>query len=153
MYLPFVAGDLNYINWIIDSVLHTANVFCKTLGMDTYVTMHDIRVPQGVGVRMSFACIGFGIMSLWIAFITAHKTNLKTKLVWSLGGVFTIWFINCCRIAILLIALDHRSKVISFIDHHTIFNLVTYSVIAFIMYLYIRSEKESLSFTLRTKLV
>ena len=135
-YSPFLEHHLNYINWIRNAILYTANFIDNILGVHSYVDGPQIiKSSSGVGVNVWLPCLGLGIISFWIAFVITQTNNWHHKLIWSLAGVVIVWFINCWRIALLLLSLDHKWKGNIFIDHHKMFNIVAYSVIIYLMYL------------------
>ena len=105
---------------------------------------HLIVMPNGVYVRMVYACLGYGIMSFWAAFVFANRGSWKRKTIWILGGLLAIWFINVMRISFLLVAnSEHKSMPLG-IDHHTWFNMCAYGLIFGMIYLYDRNMKKVL---------
>lgn len=140
----FLYQNLHYGNWMRASILHTATVFSKALGMDTYLpTDKVIKVRDGKrSLLMARQCLGLEIMGFWAAFILAHSIGWRKKLLWTAAGLFAIWFINCWRVSILLFALEHNWKGINNIDHHSLFNMVAYALIGMMIYFfYKKSEK------------
>lgn len=142
-YSPFLDRHLNYISWFISSILLTAKFINNAFGLDPVVAGIKIGITKGASVLLNFACLGFGIMSFWLAFIIAHKGGWKKKLAWCLTGILTIWFINCWRIAILLLALQNRWKGNKYFDHHDLFNIAAYVLILKLIYLYTDQSKRS----------
>lgn len=144
-YSPFLVRYLNYPAWIVTSVLHTANIIAHAIGLDSYITSlpeNGLRVKGGHAVYMIPACIGLQIMSFWFAFIIASRNTWKQKLIWCISGLLTIWFINCFRVAVLLLAVNNKVKV-NRIDHHQVYNLCAYAVILIMLYLYYLHTKSN----------
>ena len=142
LYSSFLESKLNYISWFTDSILLTASLICKVFGLHSYLAGQQIiRADSGVGVQVWLPCLGLGISSFWVAFVMAHKDNWKGRLLWSLVGVFTIWFINCWRIAILLLALERNWQGAKYIDHHDMFNFIAYSFILVLIYFYGKKDE------------
>jgi exosortase/archaeosortase family protein len=81
-------------------------------------------------------------MSFWMAFILADNSRLKKKISWCLTGLAAIWFINCLRVAIILMAFEKDWKALTNLDQHTLFNVVAYLLIFFMIFLYHRSDKK-----------
>lgn len=148
IYSSFLDHYLNYIAWIRRSILHTSNLIAHVFGLNSYVgDIYTLKVFKGASVTIEIPCLGIGMMSFWIAFVTAHTSNWRKKLYWCLGGIIAIWFINCWRVALLLLAIEKGWKVSKwdvgyYMDHHTIYNLAAYSLIVFLIYLYYRQNKK-----------
>lgn len=149
LYSPFLEQHLNYINWLRNSILYTSNTIVHFFGINSYISApFRIKILNGPYVETVYACLGLGLMSFWVAFVSAHTCNWKKKIIWNLIGIFIIWFINCWRIALLLIALQHGKEINGFIDHHTLFNIIAYSLIILLIYLYqkgMRKKEEMFS--------
>ncbi len=64
--------------------------------------------------------------------IADNKNTRQKKFYWCVVGVFFIWFINCCRVSLLLLALQNNWSMITGVDQHTMFNVIAYSLV-FIM--------------------
>lgn len=135
LYSPFLANYLNYISWISSSILNTANLIDHLLGLNSYVSENIIETTSGARVILSYDCLGLGIISFWIAYIIADISSWQNKILWSISGALLIWFINCWRIAILLLALQNKWNASQNIDHHQVFNYVSY-VIIFLLIMY-----------------
>jgi exosortase/archaeosortase family protein len=141
-YIPFLDHNLNYIKWVTFSINYIAGLITNVVGIDPIIDGKLIFVKNGPGVLLEYACLGFGIISFWVAFIIAHRTSWKYKLYWSLGGIMAIWFLNCMRIAILLIALENNWKGNPYFDHHDMFNLFSYVIICMFIYWFYSNSKK-----------
>lgn len=136
-YNAFFFDRLNYIYWITGSIMHTANLMTRAVGLDTEVV--NTRYLVGAGghsLFMNWQCVGLGIFSFWAAFILANKMNLKRKIIWGAGGMLAIWLLNCCRTALLMVALENHWKEwkqgwthFRTLDHHDLFNYGCYLII------------------------
>ena len=144
LYSRFLDKYLNYINWLRDSILYTSNMISHLLGLNSYVSLpYRIKVFHGPYVETVYACLGIGNTSFWVAFVMAHHDAWKRKILWVAIGMVSIWFINCWRIALLLLALQHGKAINKYLDHHTLFNIVAYLLIFFLVYLYTRNVRKS----------
>ncbi|HMJ47544.1 MAG TPA: hypothetical protein VK498_09450 [Ferruginibacter sp.] len=140
-YSPFLAKYLNYISWLRNSLLNGSQWLLSLFGDDTYYqNEYVLSQVNGRGVKLVYSCLGLGVMSFWIAFITASVSFLKRKIIWILSGLFVIWLINIIRISLLLVSLNHSWKMPFGIDHHTWFNIVAYGVIFLMMYLFSKAK-------------
>ena len=140
-YSSFLENNLNYIAALRSSILHVSHFLLSFFHFNSYVEGTQIIRSSNAAVEVWLPCLGLGISSFWVAFVVAHKIAIKSKILWSVAGVALIWFINCWRIALLLIALDKEWYYGSFIDHHTAFNVVAYIVIGLMVFPFIKSIK------------
>jgi exosortase/archaeosortase family protein len=136
-YISFLDKHLNYINWLRDFILHTSNFITRIFGFDTKVEEpYLLRIQNGPAVRMVYACIGYGVFSLWTAFVIAYEGKLKQKLLWFVIGCVTIFVVNCFRVSMFLIALEKKWNVNRFIEHHDLYNIISYLLIFLLIYFY-----------------
>lgn len=142
-YSPFLHTYLNYVDWLRSSILYGGNLVAHVIGLKTAVVPPFLlRIVGGPGVKMVYTCIGFGVLSFWAAFVLANEGSWKKKLLWTFGGLFGIWFINCWRVALLLFTLKDQGNINRFAEHHTLFNIAAYTLIFIMMYFYTRKGKE-----------
>lgn len=147
----FFTEHLNYIYWITGSIMHTANIMTQSVGIDTHVVnTRYLVVPGGHSLFMNWQCVGLGIFSFWAAFILANKMNWKRKIIWGIGGLLGIWFLNCCRTALLMIALENNWKEWKqswthgrTLDHHDLFNYGCYVLILGLIWFFYKRYKNS----------
>jgi exosortase/archaeosortase family protein len=136
LYSALLDDHLNYVACVRKSLLYTSNAINHLIGINSFVVRPDqIKTVNGSYVEILYACLGLGISSFWLAFVIADKNSLKRKIAWSLGGLICLWFINVWRITVLLIAHEH----------HTQFNLVAYLMIVLMAWLYLKSNKKSIT--------
>lgn len=141
-YSPFLDHYLNYIHWIRISILYTSNFIANAFGTPSYVAGSQlIKVANGTEVEIWLPCLGLGVMSCWISFVITHHHAWRKKIIWCLTGILIIWFLNCCKIALLLISLNKNWRTYNTIDQHDMFNIVAYVFIFILMYLYSKDNK------------
>ncbi|MCY7291608.1 MAG: exosortase/archaeosortase family protein, partial [Ferruginibacter sp.] len=102
---------------------------------DEYV----LRIPDANGIRIVYSCLGFGVMSFWIAYMVATLAKIKSKVKWLFGGLILIFTINVIRISMVLVSGNKGWRFPLGWDHHTWFNIVAYCAIFAMMYFF---EKE-----------
>ena len=91
---------------------------------------------------MVYACLGYGVMSFWLAFVVANKGSIAKKIKWIFGGWLMIWIINIIRITLLMITINEKSTMPFDLDNHTFFNIGAYIAIFVLIYFYDRSLKK-----------
>ncbi|UFH53410.1 hypothetical protein [Spirosoma sp. KNUC1025] len=144
-YNYFLDHYFNYIYWLRTSILYGAQLITYLFGQQTYINPpHTIETAAGTSVILSFSCLGLGILSFWSAFVIANNGTWQKKICWCLGGLVFIWFINCWRIGLLLLAMEKQWKSLRTIDHHDLFNIVTYTSVLLLMYYYSREKEDEL---------
>jgi exosortase/archaeosortase family protein len=141
LYVPFLDHHLNYVAWLRHSILWGAKLICSISGYETHIEgPYHLRSVTGHGVQMVYSCLGLGIKSFWAGFVIAHAIPWKKKLFWTLLGLGTIWFINCCRVAIILIATVNDRNVNRFMEHHDFFNMVAYVFIFILVIIFLKKQ-------------
>ena len=106
-----------------------------------------MQVRGGRGVHVGYGCLGYGVISFWIAFVFANTGSWKRKAAWMLGGAIVLWIINVQRISLVLIGANKNWKFPFGWDHHTWFNIAAYLAIFVMIWLYDRSRKKNLEYS------
>ena len=142
-YSPFIHNYLDYISWIRASLLLGSKTLLYVLGFNTYIPdIYTLKIIHGRGVHLGYDCIGYGVLSFWLAFIVANKGNVMTKLKWLLGGWILLWLINIGRISLLLVAINKNWTTPFHIEHHTLFNITAYMAIFILIFLFDKGQKK-----------
>lgn len=141
-YSPFVEKYFNIASWLRSSLILSSKQFLFLLGTETVRSdEYVLRAVGGRGVRIVYACLGFGVMSFWVAYIVANFASLPKKIYWIFGGLFFLWIINVVRISLVLLA-GNKGWLFPFgWDHHTWFNIVAYGAIFAMIYFFEKSLK------------
>jgi len=141
-FYVFLKQNLDYIDWLRYSILHSSEAFSRLIGIKCHVqNAFEIRLDtKALGLLMVYQCLGYGIMSFWAAFVIANSTTLLKKIYWLLIGWVVIWVINCLRVTVLLAALQNNWPISKYVDHHTMFNIVAYGFILLLIFIYIKFE-------------
>ena len=141
LYSAFLHDNLNYIDWLRYSILYTANAMDHAMGIDSFLSLpYRITTINGAYIQMVYECLGFGLISFWMAFVLANTGAVRKKIAWCLVGILSIWFINCIRVAILLMAFEKHWKFKLPLEHHTLFNLVAYTLLALLIAVYVNNK-------------
>jgi exosortase/archaeosortase family protein len=136
-YSPFVEKYFNISHWLRSSLILSSKAFLSLLGTETIRTdEYVLRAIGGRGVRIVYACLGFGVMSFWFAYIVANISSLQKKIIWIIGGLFFLWLINVVRISLVLLAGNKGWHFPFGWDHHTWFNIVAYLAIFAMIYFF-----------------
>jgi exosortase/archaeosortase family protein len=140
LHSTFVEKHLDYVTWIKDSLIWATGLILSVFHIATYTAPeHIIRFVNGNGVHIAMDCVGYGVYSFWIAFVAANRGKWVKKLIWIIGGLFGLWFINVVRITLYLTSLNRDWSLPFGIDHHTWFNIFAYLLIFALIFFYDRS--------------
>jgi exosortase/archaeosortase family protein len=100
---------------------------------------------NGRGIKIVYSCVGYGIMSFWIAFVVASAATFKKKAFWLIFGLLFIWLLNITRMSLLLVATNKGWKMPLGLDHHTWFNIFAYLFIFIFIYLFSRQQDDRIA--------
>ena len=140
LYSSFVNDYLDYISLIKRTLMFGTKIIAGCFGYSTvYEPNFLIRVINKRGVIISQGCVGYGVMSFWVAFIIAGKNIVSKKITWCISGLILIWVINVIRIGLFLVSINKGWKMPFGIDHHTWFNIFAYFGIFIMIYFYEKS--------------
>ncbi|MBX2931116.1 MAG: exosortase/archaeosortase family protein [Chitinophagaceae bacterium] len=142
-YVEWLDKYFNYVSWLRNLILSCSKYLMHLLGYDTYLASPIlIRIKHGAGVQLVYSCLGYGVLSFWIAFVVVNQAKLSFKLKWLFGGLAVIIFSNILRVCILLIALQKRLYKPFSIDHHTFYNIVAYLIVIAMMFIFLKQLKK-----------
>jgi exosortase/archaeosortase family protein len=144
-YSSFIYNYLNYISWLRFGLLYCSKLLLTIFGYKVFIEgAYVLKMYGGRGVHLVYSCIGFGIMSFWIAFVFANKVRWQKKVKWIIAGVAVIFLINVIRISLLLVAVNKNWSNRLTLDNHTLFNVVAYMLVFTMIYFFDRSEKKDI---------
>lgn len=135
-YSAFVAGYLDFITPFRQFLLSGAVWLLSLVDFRAGIRGDVIYREGGEALRMSYSCIGYGVLSFWMAFVLANRGSWNKKLGWALGGCLLLCAINILRVSLLLVALNRGWPIPFGWDHHTWFNIVCYGVIFGMIYFF-----------------
>ncbi|RYY69415.1 MAG: hypothetical protein EOO13_09595 [Chitinophagaceae bacterium] len=144
-YYPFVEKYFNFPAVIRYCVLHVGQVFLSLLGYPTTIHGSQIISADGFSIlEMAFPCYGLGVKSFWVAFVCAHKQTWKQKFNWSVLGVFTIFLLNCMRVAVIMISMVDKWSIADYLgtNAHDLFNYLCYAaLLCLILFFYSKNRQ------------
>ena len=112
---------------------------------------HSLRIGYSRGISVNPECLGWAVMSFWIAFVFANRGSGKHKTKWICTGVVSIILLNIIRIALIALANHLDWKTITTSDPHKTFNIFSYGCIFILMLLYIQAQKKAETFDFKQK--
>jgi exosortase/archaeosortase family protein len=143
LYSPFLDHHLNIIEGLTRFLTSASRFFLEALHYPVYQkNYHSLRIGQTRGINVNPSCLGWGIMSFWIAFVFADRGTWRHKLKWMMIGVAAIYLLNIIRITLIAIAIHLHWKTITSLDQHQMFNIFSYGCIFMLTYYYTRVQKK-----------
>ena len=144
-YYSFVDQYLNFPIVIRYFVLQGAHIVNTVMGVTTYINGDSLINDDGFKmVRMGWPCYGLMIKSFWLAYVLAHTSTLKKKLIWSLIGILCIYCLNCLRVGMMMVSMEKNWSVAEYINtnNHDFFNNLSYAVLILLIFIYNRRTTE-----------
>ena len=138
LYIPFFDKHLNYIRGFRYLLLHISKSIINWLGYSAISNDYQLLVVGRGTINVIYSCLGLGVMSFFAAFVIAYPKDRKSKLIFLFAGLICIQVLNVLRFVLLALFWNKQSTIIP--DHHTIFNIVIYVVIALSLYFWIKHD-------------
>jgi exosortase/archaeosortase family protein len=142
LYIGFFDRNLNFISWLRYALIETSAVVLNLFGYETKTSVIQVLVVGHTIIHIGYDCLGFGVMCFFTAFVIAYPGTIKGKWYFGIFGLIVIQIINIARFVLLSLYWKHGSH-IYISDHHTVFNIIVYIVIAVSMYFYIRYQDKA----------
>ena len=139
IFIPWVQEHANYIwQWRTFDLQTTATIL-NMLGFRTNVTDWSLSVLGFSGFKLAYSCLGYGTMSFFAAFVLSYPRHLTSKSIMLIGGLMLIQASNILRLLLISIYWKASFKN-SWIDHHTLYNIIIYLIIILILYAWIQAK-------------
>jgi len=137
-YNAFLDEHFNYIRLLRHLLLTATQHIVNWLGYASLTNDYQLLVAGHGTIDVVYSCLGLGVMSFFIAFVIAYPKKLKAKLIFLIAGLLCIQALNVIRFVLLAILWDKKSGMI--LDHHTIFNITIYLIIAISIYFWVKQD-------------
>ena len=102
---------------------------------------YTLKIVNGAAVHIGYDCIGYGVLSFWLAFVIANNGSILRKTFWIIGGSVVIWLVNILRICLFLLSLNKKQTMPFGLENHTFFNITAYIAIFVMIYFYDKSGR------------
>jgi exosortase/archaeosortase family protein len=139
-YSPFFAWHLNYISGLRHLLLKSSAGLLNLLGYAAITNDYEILVAGRGTLQVVYLCLGLGVISFFAAFVIAYPKKFRSKIIFLFCGVIGIEVLNILRFVLLALFWNRRYNHI--IDHHTIFNICLYLVIALALYFWVKHDDD-----------
>ncbi len=136
-YIPFLDKHLNYINWWRTFTIESTSTVLRLFDYKVYTDKYQLMVLGRHGFNMVYSCLGYGIMSVFAAFVLTFPGKIKARYGFLFLGLFFIQLINTIRLVLLSLYWNKRPAYIK-IDHHDLFNIVIYLLLIILVYVWLK---------------
>ncbi len=137
LYSSFVDHYLDYYRWARLSLMRATMFSLRVLGYPSEIIPPTyLKIQGGRGANIGYDCLGYGVVSFWLAFVFANQGRWQAKLKWMVAGAVALWAINVARITIILLAINNGWRIPFGWNHHTWFNVVAYGAIFLMIYVF-----------------
>lgn len=137
-YSPFFDEHLNYIRWFRHLLLHISKTIINWFGYNSISNDYQLLVAGRGTINIVYSCLGLGVMSFFSAFVIAYPKKFKPKLIFLVAGLISIQVLNVLRFVLLAVLWNRKSGLI--LDHHTVFNIIIYTIIATSLYFWVKHD-------------
>lgn len=140
---PFFENHFNVVKGLTSFLTTSAKFLLETLGYELHQRDYQsLRISHSKGIIVNPSCLGWSVMSFWVAFVLANRGKLKHKLKWITIGIISILLLNITRITLITIANHLNWAPVTSLDHHQTFNVASYVCIIILIWWYIRMQKK-----------
>lgn len=141
-YIPWLDHYCNVPAWLTWVIAKFALKLLYLLGFAAAQhAPNNVYIAGSHGVTILWACLGFGVMSFWAAFVMAHRATVQFKLKWTALGICLITILNITRITLIAVANQYRWKALQAIEPHRAFNIASYIVIVGLLVWFVKQYK------------
>jgi exosortase/archaeosortase family protein len=139
-HIPYLETQLNYIDSIRNFYISTASFILVNLGFRVSTSSMSLSVADHSGFRLVYSCLGYGIISCFTAFTLAIPKPFKSRHLFLLVGVALIVLLNIFRLVFISIYYKAEFRLFT-LDHHTLYNSLTYGVLLLFSFLWLKTLK------------
>jgi exosortase/archaeosortase family protein len=135
-YISFCNDYLDYIRVFRSAYITSTAFILENMDYKVVVSSYGLKVQNHAGFKLVYSCLGYGICSCFSAFALSVPKPFRYRYIFLFLGITSIIILNICRLVIVAIFYHPKFNVFG-LDHHDIFNLVTYAMIMLCSYLYL----------------
>jgi len=137
-YNAFLATYLNYIQGLRWLLLNCSALVLHIMGFTAVTNQYELLVAGHTIIQLVYSCLGLGVISFFSAFVIAFPKSRKSKVIFLIAGILCIEFLNVIRFVLLALFWNKQKEQV--IDHHTIFNIIIYIIIAISLYFWVKYQ-------------
>ena len=139
-YSAFLADHFNYISGLRKLLIYSSAHILTWLGFAVITNEFDLLVAGHGKIELVYSCLGLGVISFLAAFVLSYPKRWRSKIIFLTIGILGIELLNIIRFVLLAIFWNKRGT--NTINHHTVFNLFIYLVIAVTLYFWVKHDND-----------
>jgi len=136
-YIPFLDEHLNYIKWWRTFSIEASAKVLRSLNYEVLTNNTQLRVVGKSGFTLVYSCLGYGVMSVFVAFCLTFPSPFKYRFGFMFGGLILIQIVNLARFILLSLYWNKRKPLLG-IDHHDLFNISIYALLIIVCYFWLK---------------
>lgn len=137
IYIPFLDEHLNYINWWRQFTIESTATVLRWFDYIVYTNKYQLKVIGKYGFTMVYSCLGYGVMSVFAAFVITFPGRIKARFGFLVLGLVIIQLLNTLRLVLLSLYWNRKDPLVN-MDHHDLFNIVVYAVLIILVYIWLK---------------
>ena len=138
LYSSFLDNHLDFISSFRSFLLWGGVQFASLIGYPADYIGLILYVRGGASVQLVYSCLGFGLMSAYMALVLAWPARWVYRAVSLLVGVAIIIILNMIRLGGLAVLYTTGNYgFFKYINHHDLFNIVVLLVVLILFILYV----------------
>lgn len=128
-YIEWLHRHADYVTALRSYLLECTAAIIKAMGYIPHIEGNMLWVEGKSAIKMVYSCIGLNVLCMWWAFVMAYPLKLSRRIILFVWGTFLIMSLNVARLTIL--ALKKGQIIIGsmHIDHHDVYNVITYGIL------------------------
>lgn len=134
-YCSWLDQYFNYVRCWRNINISISAAILNLLGYHVYTSPFGLHVAGRAGFRIVYSCLGYGILSVFTAFVFACHRSLRSKFIFLFTGYLIFQLLNLLRL--LLIALYWQPHT----DTHLLFNYIIYILLICLTCLWLKPSK------------
>lgn len=138
-YWEFANQNLNFIKWYRHFLIGGSGLICEIFNLRYLTNDIAIKIIGHGGIKIVYSCLGYGIISVLIAFSFAiPDQKIKQRLGFLFISIFLFSILNMIRLFVVSYYAREARKMN--IDHHDVFNWLCYALILLGMFFWMKKS-------------
>ncbi|HCQ30552.1 MAG TPA: hypothetical protein DIU39_09715 [Flavobacteriales bacterium] len=140
LWYSYLNNPNNTVNISLNESLKSSTLMAlQSLGFDTFNNNAEnhLGITDSPGFIIGVPCNGLDLFYLYIAFFIAVPGKWKSKLFFSIIGIFIIYTFNVLRLVLLALISKYHYDWFNF-HHSYTFTLLMYAIIFLLWYFYLK---------------
>lgn len=128
-HIPWLQYHADYVTATRDFLLQSTAWVVKKMGFVPHKDGMMLWVENRHAIKMVYSCIGFNLFNMWWAFALSYPLSIMQRLLLFISGTVLIIALNVTRLTILVLKNGPANITYFNIDHHDLYNMVTYGIL------------------------